>query len=354
MDPVVLRILDANLNRAREGLRVVEEHARMVLNDAGLTSRIKNLRHDLAVVAESIGPLPMLAARDTPGDVGTQISTAAEQHRDGPAHVAAAAAKRVAEALRCVEEYAKTEYAKTGHVQAAAHAEKLRYDLYTIEQELLLTGPRRKRLPEARLHVLVTASLCRGDWLEVCKKAMAGGADVLQLREKQLPDGELLERARLLRELTAAHGALLFINDRADIARLVGADGVHVGRHDLPVAEARRIAGPTVLIGKSAHSVAEARAALAESPDYIAVGPMFRSPTKPEVPVQGPSLLADVAALTVIPLVAIGGIAPHNVAQLRSPRPFAIAASSAVISAADPAAAAASLLTANPAKPLIK
>ncbi len=348
MDPAVFRILDANLNRAREGLRVVEEHARMVLNDAGLTSRIKGLRHELASVAAAIGPMAMLAERDTPGDVGTRINAADEYLREGPAHVAAAALKRVVEALRCIEEYAKT-----GSAAVAPRVEKFRYELYTIEQDLLLAGPRRKQLAEARLHVLVTASLCRGDWLDVCRKAMAGGAGVLQLREKELQDSELLERARLLRELTATQGVLLFINDRADIARLVGADGVHVGQHDLSVVDARRIGGPTLLVGKSTHSAAEFRAALKESPDYIAVGPMFRSPTKPEVAVQGPSLLEELASMSDLPIVAIGGITSQNVAQLHSPRPFAIAVSHAVIAAADPAAAAAALLTSHPEPPLI-
>ena len=334
-----MRILDANLNRAREALRVLEEHSRMVLNDARLTTRIKDLRHGLASVAQAMGPLPMLAARDTPGDVGTAISHCDEQRRDGASNVAAAAAKRAAEALRCIEEYAKI-----SHPTAASRVERLRYELYTIEQELLLTSPRRTRLSQARLHVLVTSSLCRGDWREVCKSALAGGADVLQLREKELSDAELLVRAKLLRELTSARDALLFVNDRADIARLAGADGVHVGQKDLPVQEARQIAGPTVLIGKSTHSIEEARAAIAESPDYIAVGPMFPSPTKPDATVQGPSLLAEVAACTDLPLVAIGGITPENVATLRGPRPFAVASSSAVISSTDPASAAALLI----------
>lgn len=348
MDHGVLRILDANLNRAREGLRVVEDYARMVLNDENLTFRVKDLRHRVGLLATSLGPGSMLATRDTPGDVGTRISVADEQRRENPVQVATAALKRVAEALRCIEEYAKIE-----SPSAAAGAEKLRYELYSIEQDALLTSPRRQRLSCARLQVLITASLCRGDWIDVCRRVLAGGAEVLQLREKDLPDAELLIRARAVREMTRAHDALLIINDRPDIARLTGADGVHVGANDLSVAAARRIVGPTMLIGKSTHSVDEARAAIAEAPDYIAVGPMFRSPTKPDVPVQGPSLLAEVAALTDRPIVAIGGVSVQNIAGLRAPRPFVVAVSSAVIGAADPEAAVRALLTVLRSEPLI-
>lgn len=320
----------------------------MVLNDDGLTARIKDFRHSIAALADSIGPHSMLAARDTPGDVGTRISVADEQFRENPARVATAALKRVGEALRCIEEFSKIEC-----LSAATGAEKLRYELYSIEQDALLTCPRRQRLSRARLHVLVTASLCRGDWLDVCHRVLAGGAEVLQLREKDLPDCELLARARTMREITRAHNALLIINDRPDIARLADADGVHVGALDLPVVAVRQIAGPTMLVGKSTHSVDDARAAIAEAPDYIAVGPMFRSPTKPDVPVQGPSLLAEVAVLTDLPIVAIGGVTAQNMDRLRAPRHFAVAVSSAVIGAADPEAAVRGLLTALPRDPLI-
>jgi thiamine-phosphate pyrophosphorylase len=348
MDHGVLRILDANLNRAREGLRVVEDYARMILNDSGLTVRIKELRHRVAMLADSIGPLSMLTERDTPGDVGTRISVDDENRRLNAVPVAMAALKRVGEALRCIEEYSKI-----GFASAAANAEKLRYELYSIEQDALLTGPRRQRLACARLHVLITASLSRGDWMGVCRSALAGGAEVLQLREKTLSDAELLSRARTLREITRAHDALLVINDRPDIARLADADGIHVGGHDLPVAAVRQIVGPTILIGKSTHSMDEARAAIAEAPDYIAVGPMFPSPTKPDVPVQGPSLLTSIAGMNDLPIVAIGGITAQNVERLRAPRPFAVAVSNAVIAAADPEAEVRRLLTALPCEPLI-
>lgn len=335
MDAAALRILDANFNRAREGLRVLEEHARFALDDAGLTDSLKHLRHELTAAGARLLPADALSCRDTPGDVGTQITTDAEHQRADTTAVASAAVKRFGESLRCIEEYGKLV-----DPSAAAAVEQMRYRLYSIEQEALLTSPRRRRLREARLHVLVTAELCKGDWLATCEAAMAGGADVIQLREKSLNDRELLARAVRLRAMTEAAGALLFINDRADIARLCGADGVHVGQSDLSVADVRRIAGPTVLVGKSTHSAAEITAAIEERPDYIAVGPMFASATKPDVQVAGARLLEKAAGLTDLPIVAIGGITAGNVSGLVCRSPFAVAVSHAVISASDVATAA--------------
>ena len=335
MDPTILRIIDANLNRAREGLRVLEEYARLSLDDAALTERIKQLRHDLTTAGKALGVEAALAARDIEHDVGTEISTDAERSRASIEAVAAAAAKRASEALRCIEEYGKLV-----DPRAAARVEQLRYRLYAVEQDSLVAAPLRRRLREARLHVLITESLCRGPWLTVCEQAVAGGADVIQLREKTLSDRELLERARRLRELTGRMGVLFMVNDRPDIARLCEADGVHVGQDDMDVSLARRIVGPRGLVGKSTHSVEQARRAIAESPDYVAAGPMFASSTKPDVEVQGPRLLAAVAAMTDLPVVAIGGIDSTNAATLAASRPFQAAVCHSVIGSPEPAVAA--------------
>jgi thiamine-phosphate pyrophosphorylase len=156
----------------------------------------------------------------------------------------------------------------------------------------------------------------------------------------------LLQRARRLRDLTREHSALLMINDRPDIARLAGADGVHVGQGDMSVAEARHVAGGAVLVGKSTHSREEFDAALAEEPDYVAVGPMFASPTKPEYGVAGPDLLASVADRTQLPLVGIGGITAENAAQVLAAGASCVCVCSAVIGAADVALAVRGLLRA--------
>ncbi len=193
-----------------------------------------------------------------------------------------------------------------------------------------------------RLYVLVTAELCRGDWLETAGAAIDGGAEGVQLREKQLSDRELLRRATALAELAHSRNALCVINDRLDIAVLAGADGVHVGQDDLSVAEVRRIAGGNLLVGKSTHSQQQVVAAAAEGPDYLAIGPMFASHTKPDVRALASREALIEAARNEFagPIVAIGGIDAENVGQLVSAGVNRVAVCSAIIGAEDPAAAA--------------
>lgn len=333
MQPAIARIIDANLNRAREALRVLEDYARFAMNDPAASRELKTLRHGLAAVERSIPPADRLAARDTPGDVGTRITTRSEASRSSVADILTAAAKRLTEALRVLEEYVKLESPR-----AAARIEALRYRAYEAEKVLVLAA-RRPRFDRVRLYVLITESLCRRPWLQAAREAIRGGADCLQLREKALDGGELLDRAKRLVALCRRHGVLCIINDRPDIARLAGAHGVHVGQTDLSVADARAIAGPTLLVGKSTHSLPQFRAAMRERPDYLAIGPMFDTSTKPQRHIPGPSILRRLPA-TDVPVVAIGGITENRVAAVTAAGCGTVAVCSAVISAADPCAAA--------------
>ncbi len=335
MDAATLRILDANFNRAGEALRVLEEHVRMVLNHSALAGRAKQLRHDLAAAKARIPAAALLTVRDVEVDVGTAITTASETNRPDTQSVAVAAARRAAESLRCIEEYGKTIDA-----DMSSSVEKIRYRVYTIERDICLKSPAWERLRTARLHVLITESLCAGPWLDVAAQAIDGGADVLQLREKEMPDRELLARARRLRALTRERGTLFAMNDRPDLARLSEADIVHVGQDDLSVAEARAIAGPVILIGKSTHSVTQLQAALLESLDYAAVGPMFASRTKSVSDIAGPALLQAAIAMTDLPIVAIGGIDAATSRQLPKAPNVQFAVCQAVIATQDVTAAA--------------
>lgn len=335
MDPATLRILDANFNRAGEALRVLEEHVRMVLNHTAWAERAKHLRHDLAAARAQIPAAALLAARDVEGDVGTAITTASETNRPDTQSVAVAAARRAAESLRCIEEYGKTV-----NVEMSSSVEKIRYGVYTLERDICLKSPAWERLRTARLHVLITESLCAGPWLEVAAKAIEGGADVLQLREKEMPDRELLARARQVRALTRERGILFAMNDRPDLARLAEADIVHVGQDDLSIGQARAIAGPAIFVGKSTHSVAQLEAALREAPDYVAVGPMFASRTKSGSEIAGPALLQAAIKMTDLPIVAIGGIDATTSRQLPAASNVQIAVCQAVIAAQNVTAAA--------------
>jgi thiamine-phosphate pyrophosphorylase len=335
MTPPISRILDANFNRAREALRVMEDYARFVLEDPAGSEVLKRCRHDLSACMRRLGGEELVSARDTPGDVGTGLSTPSEAARGDARAVFVAAAKRLPEALRTIEEYAKTVDG-----DAAAAAEQLRYRAYELEQRVLLRGERSARFSRVRLYVIVTASLCRGDWLATAERAIEGGAECIQLREKDLEDGELLARARRLGALCLERGVLFVMNDRADIARLCDADGVHLGQTDVSPADARRIVGPDRLIGLSTHTPEQLRAAIAAGADYIAVGPMFASTTKPQPHVAGPELLRLAGAETGIPVVPIGGIGGENVDILKASGATRVCVCSAVIGAEDVTAAA--------------
>ena len=336
------RILDANLNRLREGLRVIEEHARFVLNEPSTAERVKLLRHLVRQIVNAVGPESLLAARDTPHDVGRDITPASELQRDSEADIVAAAFGRCQEAARAIEEYAKLIASEA--VQPAA---ALRYELYILEPTIRTAGQLRRRLRAAKLYVLITEALCRGDWLATAEAALQGGARCMQLREKTLDAGELLARARALRELTQRYNALLVINDRPDIAKLCSADAVHVGQEDLSIADVRRVAGNDVLVGKSTRSREHLQAALAEWPDYIAVGPMFDSETKPQSRIAGLSYLRAAREQTDLPIVAIGGITAQNAVDVFAAGADVVAVCAGVIGASDPEVAARAILGAG-------
>jgi thiamine-phosphate pyrophosphorylase len=338
MDHVAVRIIDANLNRAREALRVMEEFARFGLDDAGLSAGIKAARHELgACIPETLARrLPV--HREITTDVGREVRTDSEYARSDAIEVAQAAAKRLSEALRTIEEYGKT----IDETFAAA-IERIRYQGYELEQRLLLCVRARERFGHVRLYVLLTESLCAGDWRATAEAALCGGADCLQLREKDLPDGELLDRANRLTELCHKYEAVFIVNDRPDIAALSGADGVHVGQDDMAVASARRILPTTGLVGVSTHTIEQVTKAASASPDYLAVGPMFNTPTKPQDHIAGPAVLAAARKETGLPLVAIGGITPDNAEEVLSAAPCCLCVCTGVIAQVDVEAAAARL-----------
>ena len=328
MNGAVSRLIDANANRAREALRVMEDYARFVLNSPELCGQLKSLRHDLSHALRSWAA-DAIIHRDTPGDVGTNIKTPAETTRKDTADVVTAAGKRLGEALRTIEEFLKT-----ASPADAATIEAIRYRFYELERKLALSLRPDRRFAAVKLYVLVSESACKLPWLDAAAAALDGGADCLQLREKALGDRELLARARQLVELCHRRGALCIINDRPDIAVLAGADGVHLGQDDLPAPLARRIVANRAIIGVSTHNLDQARAAILDGADYIGVGPIYKSPTKPRDFVPGLEYAAAVADLP-IPKVAIAGIGLENVDDVLATGIGAIAVTAAVLGCQD-------------------
>ena len=330
-------MLDANGNRAREALRVMEDYARFGMNDEVLSGEVKGIRHELAAVLSlpTVGGAEAILARDTPGDVGTDIKTERELVRADLGAVVVAAGKRLSEALRVLEEVIKT-----SDPAAAGRVEKLRYRGYAIEQTLARCVGQLGRFDSVRLYVLVTEKLCRSPWeqtLEAILTVRSSRFSVcVQLREKELPDGELLRRARVVVKQCREAGAISIINDRPDIAELAGADGVHVGQGDLPCAEVRKLMGGRAMIGVSTENLEQARQAVRDGATYIGVGPMFATTTKAKPRIAGPAYAREAVGAVAIPCVAIGGITVANVAEVKAAGVKCVAVCAAVIGDADP------------------
>jgi len=340
-----LRMMDASANRAREGLRVVEDIARFVLDDAHLTSLLKQLRHNLAAALKPLDDGRFLAARDTTTDVGTTLTTEREHQRGSLRDVLDANLSRVQESLRTLEELAKLQAdSQPGNApSAAALFEQTRYDLYTLHKALAGTLEARRRLDGRILYLLAGESGCQRGIGPAIRAAAAGGVGVVQLREKSLEDAALLELARRVRRWTRDAGVLFVMNDRPDLALLADADGVHVGQDELDVRSVRRIVGPGRLVGVSTHSIQQARQAVLDGADYLGVGPVFASQTKSFDSLAGLEFVTAVAAEIALPWYAIGGISGENLEQVAAAGATRVAVGAAVCGAEDPETAARTL-----------
>ncbi len=197
----------------------------------------------------------------------------------------------------------------------------------------------------AQVYVLLDGQETLQQFRSLTKQLVAAGVHVLQLRDKRLTDRQLVERARLMCELTRGTPTQSIINDRPDVTVLADADGVHVGQDELTVADARAVIGPNRLVGVSTHSIEQARQAVQDGADYLGCGPTFRSQTKSFEQFPGLAFLKEGLAEIQRPAFAIGGIDAENLGQLLAIGWTRIAVSSAVIRAPDPAAAARSLIT---------
>ncbi|WP_332449867.1 thiamine phosphate synthase [Methanoculleus sp.] len=192
------------------------------------------------------------------------------------------------------------------------------------------------------LYVVTDETIGRGrSHAELAARAVAGGADMIQLRDKTLSSRDLLAAAFAIREVTLDAGALFIVNDRLDVALAAGADGVHLGESDLPIGHARRIAPPGFIIGASVGSVATAVGAANEGADYVALSPTFATGSKDDAgPGHGLATLSAIRSAVSLPLVAIGGITAGNVGEVIAAGADGVAVISAVVGKDDVTAAA--------------
>jgi thiamine-phosphate pyrophosphorylase len=330
----VYRILDANLDRAREGLRILEEWCRFGLNDATYTEQIKHLRQTLAQWHTD----DLRQARDTPGDPGTVLTHAQEAEREDLRAVLQANLCRVQEALRVLEEYGKLY-----RPDFAAACKAMRYQVYTLESDLM-GGQRAQRLQRLRQASVYLVTSPQDTLIATVEAALKGGITLVQYRDKNTEDEVRLQRAQQLRDLCHRYQALFLVNDRVDLALAVGADGVHLGQTDLPVAVARRLLGPQAIIGRSTTNPEEMNRALSEGADYIGVGPVYSTPTKPGKAAAGLDYVRYAAAQAPAPWFAIGGIDGDNLSAVLQAGAQRVAIVRAVMEAENPTESAQAIL----------
>jgi len=269
------------------------------------------------------------AARDTPGDTGTSITHPQEQIRHNVTQVLQANFCRVEEALRSLEEFGKIY-----RPEMADACKQFRYQVYTLESTVL--GHQRfQLLMQAQLY-LVTAPT--ENLLSIAESALQGGLQMVQYRGKEGDDCDRIVIAQQLRELCRRYGALFLVNDRVDLAIAVDADGVHLGQQDLPIAVARNLLGSHRIIGRSTTNPEEMAKALEEGADYIGVGPVYATPTKPDKAAAGLDYVRYAAENSPVPFFAIGGIDAQNLDEVMAAGGDRVAVVRALMKAENPAA----------------
>jgi thiamine-phosphate pyrophosphorylase len=328
------RIIDSNLNRLAEGLRVLEDIARMVLDDVLLTRQLKNLRHDL-VRGDLAFNLEFLRSRDSAGDVGADLEVAGDSKAKDLPLIAVANSRRAQESLRVLEEIAKLP--EISSKMDSEKFKKARFELYTLEQVLVSRLARMEKVKKVSgLYVIIdTPSLGGRSHIEAALDVIRAGVTVVQLRDKTTEKKKLIPLAREVQDACRKNGVLFIMNDYLDVALVIEADGLHIGQEDLPVEAARKLLPIGKILGCSVNTVEQAVEAEAAGADYIAVGSIFPTATKDNIHVVGLERLRQVRQRIKKPLVAIGGINKDNARETIEAGADSICVISAVLGAED-------------------
>ena len=326
-DNRIAQLIDANLDRAREGLRVMEDWCRFGLKRNDFSIQIKDWRQQLGAHHHKI----YRKARLTSEDPAMGISHPLQKNRTTPEDIFIANSSRVQEALRVLEEFTRITDPNLSEI-----ATRIRYQTYEIEIKVLKTKEgidKRKILKDSSLY-LITSN--RKDLKEIVLQALQAGVRIVQYREKLLNDNEKVNQAKDLACLCRKYNSLFIVNDRIDIALAVDADGIHLGQEDIPTKIAREILGPEKVIGRSTHCLEDIKNASDESCDYIGIGPIFPSQTKKKLNPIGIDCLRQGLDKALLPAFAIGGINSSNINELNQFNNLRIAVSDAIINSDDP------------------
>ena len=335
------RLLDANLNRAFEALRTLEDIARFQ-DQAAFQTQYKLLRHQLRAASQDWCHEQLYASRNAGDDVGRQSKTTSESSRTGGLlEISKAASQRIQQSLRCLEEVAKFLYPSS-----AAFIEAVRYRVYDLNAQLLLSQKRDLAfLVQAQLYVLADCQPPLKAFVQTVSELSRAGVDLIQIRDKQRDAQELIAYTQAAVDAVDANHTRIVVNDRADILQCTTAFGLHVGQTDLSVLQSRSLIRPECVLGLSTHDITQVREALAAGVDYIGCGPTFQSNTKDFSSFAGIPFLREATALlrdagSSMPAFAIGGIDLTNLNRLLESGIRRVAVSNAIWGAEQPGLAA--------------
>ncbi len=334
----IWRTLDASANRSAEAVRVLEDILRFCLNDAFLSQEAKAIRHELAVIFAQEDFQARIQLRDVLRDVGASSTASKSPPRTELRHVFAANAARASQSIRSLEECSRVVMPR-----ATTVFEQLRYRIYTLEKAAMTIIKSQKMFADIRLCVLLDVDQPQAEFKTLVGQLLDAGVRMIQLRDKKASTALLCERADMILQQVRQHAemktgkrCLVLINDRADVAVAVNADGVHLGETDLPVNLARKVCGHEFIIGRTAHSIDEAKQAVREGVDYLGVGPCYPSTTKQFEYFASDAFLRDVSKEIQLPIFGIGGIASDNIDRLIHLGVTRVAIASSITGAADP------------------
>ena len=305
----IYQIIDANLDRAREGLRVIEDWARFGLGKEKYVQRIKNFRQILGKNHLEI----YKQSRNHIEDKCKGLTHHEQIKRKTSDQIISSNSGRVQEALRVIEEFSRLHNPELSKI-----ASEIRYEIYTLEVDLLSLSKRKKSEEILRGNDLYVITDQKENLLEIIEDILIAGVKIIQHRFKRGNDKDNLQEAIQIKNLCKRYNSLFIINDRLDIALASNADGIHLGQNDLDLKTARKLLGYSKIIGISANNEIDISNALKEGCDYIGIGPVFETTTKKG---KKPLKIEKIKKLTKdlnIPWFAIGGITKNNISYLKS------------------------------------
>ena len=304
----IYQIIDANLDRAREGLRVIEDWARFGLGKEKYVEKIKNFRQILGKSHLEV----YKQSRNHIEDKCKGLTHQEQIKRKTPEQIISSNSGRVQEALRVIEEFSRLHNHELSKI-----ASEIRYEIYTLEVDLLSLSKRKKSQEILKENDLYVISDQKENLLEIIEDILIAGVKIIQHRFKRGNDKDNLQQAIKIKNLCKRYNSLFIINDRVDIALASDADGIHLGQDDLDLKTARKLLGFSKIIGISANNEIDISNALKEGCDYIGIGPVFETATKKNKKPIGIKKIKTLTKDLNIPWFAIGGIKLNDISYLR-------------------------------------